>query len=104
MKNTNESDPQIIAQRLNWLLDYLELSQVEFARTINASPTTLSNWLSGRSRLSLDGALSIRKTYGVSLDFLYLGRADTLPQQIAKAWASSPRVNHSSKSSEKPDA
>ncbi|WP_114010804.1 helix-turn-helix transcriptional regulator [Cohaesibacter intestini] len=103
MKTPDEASMEKVAERVRWLRDHLNLKQKDFASSIEILPTQLNNWEKGNQRLSLQGALKISKVYGVSLDFLFLGRADTLPQQMRVAWASRPRVSTSSASSENPD-
>jgi transcriptional regulator with XRE-family HTH domain len=103
MSQINESSPEIVAERLLWLRKHLELSQREFAQSLGILNTQLNNWEKGKQRLSLQGALKINSVYGTSLDFLFLGRADTLPHTLRIAWASRPRVSTSSSSSEKPE-
>lgn len=75
-----------IAARLRWLRLSYGMTQTDFARSIGAQPNQYNNWERGKSRLSLDGALAIRRVYSVSLDFLYLGRADTLPRNLFDLW------------------
>ncbi|WP_063305197.1 helix-turn-helix domain-containing protein [Pseudovibrio sp. W64] len=95
------TSPESIANRLVWLREYTGLKKQEFAASINASPSQLSNWESATNRLSLDGALQINARYGTSLDFLYLGRVETLPQNMRSAWASRSLDNTSSISIDK---
>lgn len=105
MSNINEASQYKIADRLKWLIDdYLEISRDAFAHSIDTKKSALSNWINGPGRLSLDGALKINALYGTSLDFLFLGRADTLPHNMRTAWLSRPREISSNKSSEKPEA
>jgi len=86
MQNDRPSSPENIATRLEWLRDYHGLTWKEFAASINASSAKVSNWINGTGRLSIDGALSIREIYRVSLDFLYLGDASSLPLEMRKSW------------------
>lgn len=75
-----------IAERLRWHRDLLGLTQKEYAERIGQKRPALNNWESGDYRLSLDGALALRETYGLSLDFMYSGNADTLPMTLRNAW------------------
>lgn len=86
MNKTRPSSPEKIAARLDWLRAYHDLSWKEFGASINASSAKVSNWINGTGRLSIDGALAIREVYGVSLDFLYLGTAASLPQEMRRSW------------------
>ncbi|WP_108820379.1 helix-turn-helix transcriptional regulator [Pseudovibrio sp. Alg231-02] len=103
MKNTDEFSHDNVANRLTWLRNFLGLNQKEFAKSIGVLPTQQNNWEAAKQRLSLQGALKINSIYGTSLDFLFLGRADTLPQNMRKAWVSRPLDKNSIKSSDKPE-
>ncbi len=93
-----------IAERLKWHREEVEgLSQEEYAVRIGVKRSQLSNWESGSYRLSLDGALALRRIYGLSLDFMYEGIDDALPMTLRKAWRERSLVSHSKKSKVKPD-
>jgi DNA-binding XRE family transcriptional regulator len=79
-----------IAIRLRWHRDLLGLTQKEYAEKIGQKRATINNWESGDYRLSLDGALALRKAYGLSLDFMYEGIADALPMTLRNAWLERP--------------
>ena len=80
-----------IAERLRWHRDLLGMDQSEFVRRLpSVSRQAYSNWESGSTRLSLNGALEIRRAYGLSLDFMYEGIADTLPMTLRQAWLDRP--------------
>ena len=91
-----------VTTRLRWLFDRQGLSQKAFADTAGIGQTQLNNWLVGKDRVSLEGALKLSRAYGVSLDFLYLGRVDTLSRQMANEWAVRSREQNSSKSKQWP--
>mgnify|MGYP000120843412 CR=1 FL=1 len=76
-----------IARRLRWHREDVEgMIQADYAEAIGVKRTTYSLWEAGNHRLSLDGALALRKKYGLSLDFLYEGIDDALPMTLRKAW------------------
>lgn len=79
-----------IASRLRWHRELEGLTQLEYARQIGVKRNTLNNWESGDYRLSLDGALALRKRYGLSLDFMYEGIDDALPMTLRRAWRDKP--------------
>ena len=79
-----------IAARLKWHRDLEGLTQNAYAKKIGVKRATLNNWESGDYRLSLDGAIALRQTYGLSLDFMYEGIDDALPMTLRKAWQSRP--------------
>lgn len=80
-----------VAIRLRWVRNHFGLSQTQFAASVDAKIKQYNHWEKGRQRLSLDGALRINAVYGISLDFLFLGRSDALPISMLKNLASLPR-------------
>lgn len=84
-----------IAERLREAREALGLSQAEFARRARIGKNTMNNWESGDYRVSLNGALKLRETYGLPLDFIYCGNVDMLPNKIASAFRDKPRDSHS---------
>lgn len=75
-----------IGQRIRWHRDLMGMEQKEYAERAGLKRAQLSNWESGGYRVSIDGARALRKTYGLSLDFLYEGIADALPMTLRTAW------------------
>ncbi|MCG7574876.1 helix-turn-helix domain-containing protein [Phaeobacter sp. CNT1-3] len=86
----NEKPFSDIAARLKWHRALEGLNQADYASKAGLKRAQLNNWESGDYRLSLDGALALRDTYGLSLDFLYVGIADALPMTLRKAWIDRP--------------
>lgn len=84
-----------IADRLIWHRELEGLTQAEYAEKIGVKRARLSQWEDGINRLSLDGALALRKTFGLSLDFMYEGIDDALPMTLRRAWRDRPRVSRS---------
>lgn len=84
-----------IAARLRWHRELEGLTQKDYALKVGVKRAALNNWESGDYRLSLDGALSLRRTYGLSLDFMYEGISDALPMTLRQAWLDSPLVSRS---------
>lgn len=73
-----------ISERLRILIDNITSgNQAEFGRLCGIQATTLSNFINCESRISLDMALKIVKTTGVTLDWLYLGETSGLPMKFA---------------------
>jgi DNA-binding XRE family transcriptional regulator len=89
MTNTDKPFADI-AERLKWHRSLEGLNQAEYARKAGLKRAQLNNWESGDYRLSLDGALALRDTYGLSLDFMYVGISDALPMTLRKAWIDRP--------------
>jgi DNA-binding XRE family transcriptional regulator len=79
-----------IAERLRWHRALEGMSQGEYATQINTKRGTYSLWEAGSHRLSLDGALALRKRWGLSLDFMYEGIDDALPMTLRRAWLERP--------------
>jgi len=92
-----------ISQRLRAIRAYYDLPSKEFAALADVPPKSYSQWESGDFRISIEGATKLGARFGTTLDFIYLGRIDTLPTNLAKAVASSPLLKATSKSSETPD-
>lgn len=92
-----------ISNRLRAIRDFFDLPSKDFAEQAEVSPKSYSQWESGKFRISIDGALKIQSRYGISLDFIYTGRLDTLPNRIATELASNPRQINSKTSTVKPD-
>ncbi len=90
-------------ERLRWHRDLLGMKQDEYAASIGFKRSVYSLWERGGHRLSLDGALAIRKRYGLSLDFMYEGIDDALPMTLRNAWRDRPAEMASRKSTVNPD-
>lgn len=84
-----------IARRIKWHRGLLGIEQDEYARRAGLKRSQLSNWESGAGRVSIDGALALRRTYGLSLDFIYEGIDDALPMTLRSALMDSPEVKAS---------
>lgn len=80
-----------IADRIKWHRTQVEqMDQSSYALRIGVKRTALKNWETGDYRLSLDGALMLRKAFGLSLDFMYEGIDDALPMTLRQAWRERP--------------
>ena len=80
-----------IAERLKWHREVvMGMKQDEYAASIGHKRAAFSLWEAGTHRLSLDGALSLRNKYGLSLDFMYEGIDDALPMTLRNAWRDRP--------------
>lgn len=106
IKAMNDTDRPFadIADRIRWHRALLDLNQSEYAAKAGLKRAQLNNWESGDYRLSVDGALALRRTYGLSLDFMYEGIDDALPMTLRNAWRDRPDVTASRKSIVKPEA
>ncbi|WP_170785963.1 helix-turn-helix domain-containing protein [Ruegeria lacuscaerulensis] len=80
-----------IAERLKWHRETIVGKiQQDYAESIGVKRSAYSLWEAGTQRLSLDGALAIRKKYDLSLDFLYEGNDAALPMTLRNAWRDKP--------------
>lgn len=84
--NSRQKPYSDIAERIRWHRALEGLTQAQYAEKIGQKRAALNNWESGDYRLSLDGAIALRKTFGLSLDFMYEGIDDALPMTLRKAW------------------
>lgn len=84
-----------IAHRIKWHRSLMGLDQKTYAAKAGITRSSLNNWESGDYRLSLDGGLALRRTFGLSLDFMYEGIDDALPMSLRQAWRESPDERHS---------
>ena len=84
-------DNKSVGERLRWhRLNLEDEEQDKYAARAGVARSTYANWESGSQRLSLSGAVKLRETYGLSLDFMFLGIEDTLPTAIFRAWRDRP--------------
>lgn len=105
MKNTVKTGKFAdISNRLRAVREFYDLSSKEFAEQANVPPKSYSQWESGSFRISIDGAIKIQSRYGISLDFIYTGRLDTLPNNMAAAVSSNPLIKNSSVSTVSPES
>ena len=87
-----------IGWRLRAIREHFGMNQTEFAQAADVPYKSLSQWESGRFRISIQGALRLREKFNISLDFIYCGSLDTLPMKMANALSSSPLLKNSSRS------
>lgn len=55
------------------------LGKVEFAKAIGIDPSSYSKIIKGEKPLKPEAAYAIYSLWGVSLDFIYAGRLESLP-------------------------
>lgn len=92
------------ANRLRAVRAFVGISQGEFAERAGIGKTTYNNYETAAQRPSLNAAIRLRETYGISLDFIYCGSLDTLPHKMAVALSSKPAVSASNTSNDKPES
>lgn len=84
MMESMEDDREAVAARLKRAREILDLSKKEFAEKAGISMQTYGPFENAHRDLSLQSAKLLRKTYGLSLEFLYFGKIDDLPTRISK--------------------
>lgn len=84
-----------IAARIVWHRTLEGMTQQQYADNAGLKRNQLSNWESGEQRVSIDGALQLRRAYGLSLDFIYEGIEDALPMTLRAALRDNPLVSTS---------
>lgn len=80
-----KSDAQYpeIGARLAALREALsQLTQKEWAVKHGFNTTQYNNWETGARRIPVENAEKLADVYGVTLDFIYRGRRDGLPETL----------------------
>lgn len=75
--------------------DYVSLLDIQYTRYIN--------WETGARRIMPDDAAFFCDKFEVTMDFIYRGKLQALPESILKALLSIPTESAQSKSTESPD-
>ncbi|WP_417701898.1 helix-turn-helix domain-containing protein [Pseudophaeobacter sp.] len=82
-----------IASRLRWHRERMGLTQSQYAEKAGLKRAQLNNWESGDYQVGLAGARALRKTYGLSLDFIYEGDEQALDMTLRKELLDNPIDN-----------
>jgi transcriptional regulator with XRE-family HTH domain len=82
-----------IAARIRWHREVLGLTQKEYAEKAGLKRAQLNNWEGGDFQVGLAGARALRKTYGLSLDFIYEGEEQALDMTLRKELLDNPIVS-----------
>ena len=82
-KAMSQQGLEAIAARLRALRAAVAPSQAEFCRRLGVATNTWNQYEKGNSRPDLDHATKIARTFGVTLDWIYLGDASGLPHALA---------------------
>lgn len=78
------------AKRIKWHRELLGMTQAEYATKSGLKRAQLNNWESGDFQVGLSGARALRKTYGLSLDFIYEGDVQALDMSLRKSLLDNP--------------
>ena len=62
-----------------------DMSQTAWADRHGFNKTQYNNWEKGVRRIPVDEAERLCRTYGLTLDFIYMGRRDGLSDKASKA-------------------
>lgn len=82
---TKRPDYSTIGLRLKAVREgFSDLSQRAWAEKHSFSPTQYNNWEIGTRRISVDAAEDLARIYGLTLDYIFLGRADGLSEKARK--------------------
>lgn len=79
-----EDKPEAVGARLQKVREILGMSKKDFAERIDKSEQAYGAYENAKRRLTLDTAVKLRRTYGLSLEFIYFGKIDDLPTRISK--------------------
>lgn len=64
---------------------FSDMSQKDWAASHTFEATQWNNWEKGTRRIPIEAAEKLCHLYGLSLDFIYLGRKDGLSQKASKS-------------------
>lgn len=91
---TKSDRPHIeIAKRLCAFRKTLGLTQKEFAEKHKFPRTRYNHWERGVRRIPVESAAILEDRYGLTLDFIYLGRLRTLPHGLANTLSDGQMLN-----------
>lgn len=63
---------------------FTDLTQAEFAKRHGFQKTQYNAWETGQNRITVDCAERLAASYGLTLDWIYLGRRDGLADRASK--------------------
>lgn len=78
-----EDRREAVAARLVRIREIHGLDKKTFAERAGMTPQTYGAFENATRDLSLEAAKKLRKTYGVTLEFMYFGKIEDLPHRIA---------------------
>lgn len=75
----------VIGQRLEAIRRALsDLTQKEWAEKHGFAPSQYNNWATGARRIPVENAEKLCALYGLTLDAIYRGRLEGLPENLRK--------------------
>lgn len=63
---------------------FTDLNQKDFAAKMGFNYAQYNNWSRGDRRIPIESAEKMCQTYGLTLDWIYLGRRDGLAERASK--------------------
>ena len=102
---TSDKKYTIIGERIKALREakFADTSITDFAKIIGVKYTRYLNWESGLNRPLPDEAAVLCDKLGSTMDFIYRGKEDALPQSTIKALSERSRLSAQSTSTASPD-
>lgn len=73
-----------VGTRMRVFREHLEMSIKEFTEEMGYNYTQYINWETGTRRITIESAAKLEERYGLSLDFIFLGKLNALPHSLAK--------------------
>lgn len=87
MEPTNRNtriDPVGIGERLRAIRESEQMQSGEFALSVGIDPSSYSKIEQGKKALKMEMGYQVAERYGVTMDFIYRGRLNDLPQKLAE--------------------
>lgn len=82
---SQEAPYEEIGRRLEAIrTGFTDLSQKDFAAKMGFNQSQWNNWAIGVRRITVDSAEKLCASYGLTLDWVYLGRRDGLSESASK--------------------
>lgn len=82
-----------IGGRIRVFRELLGMSSKEFAMEMGYNYTQYVNWEKGTRRITIESAAKLEERYGLSLDFIFLGKLHALPHSLANSLSEKLRLN-----------
>lgn len=76
--------PEVVARRLESLRIASGLSKGDFADSVEIDRSSYSKIIKAEKPLKIEMGFAVASRWGVTLDFIYFGRFDKLPEKYAK--------------------
>ncbi len=84
MLQDEEDSDTAIAARLLRVREIFDMNKKDFGARAGISEQAYGAFENAQRSLTLVAAKKLRKTYGLSLEFMYFGKIDDLPTRISK--------------------